>query len=106
MRRAEHYSELGENSGLTHETVRGICRRVEEYDRGAAMLRTNPASIEALGLVGEVTPSVQHTLRSRGINHLTDLEGITMDQLLTWPRVGKQSAALLLEALANLKRTG
>ena len=69
------------------------------------MLRTNPASIEALGLVGGVTPSVQHTLRSRGINQLTDLEGFTMDQLLTWPKVGKQSAASLLEALTNLKKS-
>jgi hypothetical protein len=69
------------------------------------MLRDNPASIEALGLVGEVNPSVQHTLRSRGINHLTDLEGLTMDQLVSWPRIGKQSATVLLEALANLKKT-
>jgi len=65
------------------------------------MLRTNPASIEALGLVGGVTPSVQHTLRSRGINQLTDLEGFTMNQLLTWPKVGRQPAASLLEALTN-----
>ena len=43
-----------EFGGLTPETVRSICRRVEEFDRGAAMLRTNPASIEALGLIGEV----------------------------------------------------
>ena len=94
-----------EFGGLTPETVRGICRRVEEFDRATAMLRDNPASIEALGLIGEVSPSVQHTLRSKGINQLTDLEGVTMDQLLTWPRVGKQSATSLLEALANLKRT-
>ena len=94
-----------EFGGLTPETVRSICRRVEDYDRATAILRDNPASIEALGLIGQVSPSVQHTLRSKGINHLTDLEGVTMDQLLTWPRVGKQSATLLLEALANLKRT-
>ena len=68
------------------------------------MLRRDPASLEALGLIGEVNPSVQHTLRSRGINHLTDLEGVTLDQLLSWPRVGRQSATLLLEALANLKK--
>ena len=27
-----------------------------------------------------------------------------MDQLLSWPRVGKQSAKTLLEALAKLKK--
>lgn len=95
-----------EFGGMKPETVRSICHRVEEFDRGAAMLRNNPASIEALGLIGEVNPSVRHTLRSKGINQLTDLEGFTMDQLLTWPRVGKQSAASLLEALSNLKKTG
>ena len=79
---------------------------MEDYDRATAMLRDNPASIEALGLAGDVRPSVQQTLRARGIQQLTDLEGITMDQLLTWPSVGKQSAASLLEALSNLKKTG
>ena len=87
------------------ESVRGICRRVEDYDRGLAMLRKDPASIEALGLVGDVKPSVQQTLRARGIQQLTDLEGITIDQLLSWPNVGRQSATLLLDALANLKKT-
>ena len=94
-----------EFGGLTPESVRGICRRVEDYDRGLAMLRKDPASIEALGLVGDVKPSVQQTLRARGIQQLTDLEGITIDQLLSWPRVGRQSATLLLDALANLKKT-
>src|SRR4030095_8252862 len=107
QRRAEGRTlqRIGREFGLTPETVRGICRRVEEYDRGAGMLRDNPASIEALGLIGEVKPSVEHTLRSRGINQLTDLEGVTMAQLLSWPKVGKQSATSLLEALANLKKT-
>ena len=106
QRRAEGrtFQRVGKEFGISHENVRAICRRVEDYDRGAAMLSDDPASIEALGLVGEVKPSVQQTLRSRGINHLTDLEGVTMDQLLTWPRVGKQSATSLLEALANLKK--
>jgi hypothetical protein len=77
---------------------------VEEFDRGAEMLGENPASIEALRMVGEVNPSVQHALQSKGISCLTDLEGVTMDQLLSWPRVGKQSAKTLLEALAKLKK--
>lgn len=78
---------------------------MEDYDRGAAMLHEDPASIEGLGLVGDVKPSVQQTLRSRGIKQLTDLEGVTIDQLLSWPNVGRQSATLLLDALANLKKT-
>ena len=78
---------------------------MEDYDRGAEMLREDPASIEALGLVGDVKPSVQQTLRARGIKQLTDLEGVTMDQLLRWPNVGRQSATLLLQALTNLRKT-
>jgi len=108
QRRAEGrtFQRIGREFDVMPETVRGICRRVEEYDRGVAMLHENPASIEALALVGEVKPSVQHTLRSRGIKHLTDLEGVTMDQLLSLPRLGKQSASLLLKALASLKKSG
>ena len=106
QRRAEGgaFHRIGKEFGLTPESVRGICRRVEDYDRGAAMLRKDPASIEALGLVGDVKPSVQQTLRARGIQQLTDLEGVSMDQLLRWPRLGKKSATLLLDTLARLKR--
>lgn len=89
---------------MTPESTRGICRRVEDYDRGAEMLRKDPASIEGLRLVGDMKPSVHNALRVRGIQQLTDLEGFTMDQLLSWPNVGKQSAALLLQALDELKR--
>jgi hypothetical protein len=34
---------------------------------------------------------------------LTDLEGVTMEQMLSWPNVGRRSATLLLNALAGLK---
>jgi hypothetical protein len=95
---------IGREFGLTPESVRSVCRRVEEFDRGAEMLRQNPASIDALRMVGEVKPSVHHTLQSRGISHLTDLEGVTLDQMLSWPKVGKQSATSLLEALAKMKK--
>jgi hypothetical protein len=107
QRRAEGGTlhRIGREFGVTPESVRSICRRVEEFDRGAEMLRENPASIEALRMVGEVNPAVQHALQSKGISRLTDLEGVTIDQLLSWPRVGKQSATSLLKALANLKKT-
>jgi hypothetical protein len=100
------FHRIGKEFGLTPESVRSICRRVEEFDRGTEMLRENPASIEALRMLGEVNPSVQQALQSKGISRLTDLEDVTMDQLLSWPRVGKQSATSLLEALAKLKKPG
>ena len=107
QRRAEGgtLQQVGNEFGLASEAVRAICRRVEDHDRGAALLRDDPASIDALALLGEVKPAVRHTLRSRGIERLTDLDGVTMSQLLSWPNVGTQSAALLLEALARLKKS-
>ena len=36
-----------EFGGLTPETVRSICRRVEDYDRATAMLRDNPSTTTA-----------------------------------------------------------
>ena len=107
LRRAEGRTlqRVGNEFGLASEAVRAICRRVEDHDRGAALLRDDPASIDALALLGEVKPAVQHTLRVRGIEKLTDLDGVTMNQLLSWPNIGTQSAALLLEALARLKKS-
>ncbi|HET9395476.1 MAG TPA: hypothetical protein VFO36_05420 [Nitrospiraceae bacterium] len=107
-RRAEGptLQSVGREFGITADHVRIICRRVEDYDRGTEMLRNDPASIEALALLGQLKPLVREVLRYRGINQLTDLEGVTLDQMLSWPNVGRQSATLLLNALANLKKTG
>jgi hypothetical protein len=97
-------SAVAEEFKLTAGRVREICQRVENYDRGAALLSKDPASVEAMTLMRTIKPAVQHALTIRGVRRLTDLEGITMQQLLRWPNVGRQSAALLLESLAELKR--
>jgi hypothetical protein len=106
-RRAEGptLQSIGKEYGISADHVRIICRRVEDYDRGAELQRRDPSSIEALALLGQLKPLVREMLRYRGINHLTDLEGVTMQQMLSWPHVGKQSATLLLNALANLKKS-
>jgi hypothetical protein len=105
-RRAEGptLQSIGREFGITADHVRLICRRVEDYDRGIALLRQDPSSIEALALLGQVKPLVKEILRYRGVKRLTDLEGVTMEEMLSWPNVGRQSAALLLNALANLKK--
>jgi hypothetical protein len=107
QRRAEGLTlqSIGKEFGITADHVRIICRRVEDYDRGRALLRDDPSSIEALALLGQVKPLVREVLRYRGVRQLTDLEGVTMKQMLRWPNVGRQSAALLLNALADLKKT-
>lgn len=94
---------IGKEFGITADHVRLICRRVEDHDRGMALLREDPASIEALALLGQIKPLVKEILRYRGIKRLTDLEGVTMEQMLSWPNVGRRSATLLLNALADLK---
>ncbi|HET9396847.1 MAG TPA: hypothetical protein VFO36_12380 [Nitrospiraceae bacterium] len=106
-RRAEGLTlqSIGTEFGITADHVRIICRRVEDYDRGTALLRDDPASIEALALLGQVKPLVREMLRYRGIRQLTDLEGVTMEEMLSWPNVGRQSATILLNALANLKKS-
>jgi hypothetical protein len=106
-RRAEGSTlqSIGNEFGITSDHVRLICRRVEDYDRGATLLREDPSSIEALALLGQIKPLVREVLRHRGVQRLTDLEGITLEEIVSWPNVGKQSASLLLDALANLKRS-
>lgn len=85
----------------TAERVRQITRRVEDYDRGAAMLREDPASIEALDLMGRLPAHARHTLRSNGIERITDLAGIPMTEMLRWPNIGRKSATVLLNLLAE-----
>ena len=96
---------IGHEFGITADHVRLICRRVEEYDRGVALLEDDRSSIEALALLGQIKPLVREVLRYRGITRLTDLEGVTMEQMLSWPNVGRRSATLLLNALADLKKS-
>ena len=48
---------------------------------------------------------MQITLASRGMKRLTDLDGVTMVQLLRYPNIGRQSATFLLDALAELKKS-
>ena len=70
-----------------------------------ALLRHDPANIEALSLLGKVKPLVRITLASRGVTRLTDLEGIAMAQLLRYPNIGRRSATFLFDSLAELKKS-
>ena len=95
-------SAVGEEFGVTPAHVKAICLRVESYDRGEALLREDPASIEALALMGKVKPVVHITLTARGIKRLWDLEGVTLVQLLRLPNVGRHSAKHEAEFAASL----
>jgi hypothetical protein len=91
----------------THgERVRQVIKRVEEYDRGAAMLSADPASIEALDLMGRLPAHVRNTLQANGIGRVTDIAGVSMVELMKCPNIGCKSATLLLRLLDEYRKSG
>jgi hypothetical protein len=87
----------------TADLVRQAIKRVEDYDRGVAMLRKDPFSIEALDLVGRLPPHARRALAAQRINRITDLAGVPMLEILKWPNVGQKSATRLLELLEETR---
>jgi hypothetical protein len=85
------------------ERVRQAIKRVEAHDRGRALLREDPASIEAFDLMGELPPLVRHTLAEHGIVRLDDIQGYSAEELLRLPNLGKKAVAQLLEMLENYR---
>jgi hypothetical protein len=61
------------------------------------MLREDPASIEAFHLIGWLPLRARSTLVNMGISRVTDLAGVSMMEMLTWPYIGHRSATLLLQ---------
>lgn len=85
------------------DLVRQAIRRVQDYDRGIAMLREDPASIEALDLIGRLPSHARRTLAARGITRITDLTGTPIIEMLTWPNIGHRSATMLLRLLDEFR---
>ena len=90
---------------MTVKGVREIARRVEHYDRGAAVLRLDPSSLEGLELTGRISRLVRISLEARGIKRLDDLDAASLDDLIRWPNIGRKSAAVLIDLYAELKRS-
>ena len=77
--------------------------------------RLHHGNVECLPVVGHEQIGIVEEVRDRrqerpfgaiaGEEELTDLEGVTMEEMLSWPNVGRQSATILLNALANLKKS-
>jgi hypothetical protein len=84
--------------------VREIAKRVERYDRGAAILRLEPSSLQGLELIGKIPRLVRISLQARGIERLEDLEGMSLVDLLRLPNIGKRSAVTLTDLYAELRR--
>ena len=87
------------------ERVSRAIKRIEDYERGIALLRDDPASIEGLSLVGMLMPLVRRALADNGITRLTDLEGRSPDALLQMSHIGTKAVTQLFSLLGEYRRS-
>jgi hypothetical protein len=85
------------------ERVSRAIKRVNDYERGVALLRNDPESVEGLDLVGMLPHLVRRTLAENGITRLTDLDGRSPDELLRMPHIGKKAVDQLLGLLEECR---
>lgn len=85
--------------------VQRAVKRVEDYERGIALLRADPLSIEGLALVGVVPLLARRTLAEQGILRLTDLQRFTPEDLLRFPSIRERVITQLLGLLQELRAT-
>lgn len=81
------------------EGVRRAVKRVEDYERGTALLRTDSTNIEGLSLVGMLPSLTRLALHEHGITRLTELEGLSAEDLLRLPNMRKGIVEHLLALL-------
>lgn len=87
------------------ERVSRAIKRVEDYERGVALLRNDPESVEGPDLVGMLPHLVRRTLAENGITRLTDLDGRSPDELLRMPHIGRKAVDQLLGLLEECRAT-
>lgn len=89
-----------------HTNVNGVRRavkRVEDYERGIALLQRDFADIEGLALAGMIPSLARLSLRENGIARLTDLDSVPADWLLRLPHISKRVADQLLGLLEEYR---
>lgn len=96
-------SELATEFQTNVNGVRRAIKRVEDYERGIALLQHDFADIEGLALAGMVPPLARLTLRENGICRLTDLDGVPADRLLRLPHISKRVADQLFGLLEEYR---
>jgi hypothetical protein len=87
---------------LSANGVRDIAERVERYDRGIAILRLEPSSLEGLELIGKISKLVRISLQASGIERLEDLDGMSLVDLLRLPNISRRSATTLIDLYARV----
>ena len=96
-------SAIAREFGTTYEQVRRAISLVERYDRGMQILRSDPASLEGLELVGELRTLAARSLSSRGYRTLHDLADMTLIDLLVMPNVSRKEAEMLVRLAKQAK---
>jgi hypothetical protein len=106
-RRAEGatFRAIADEFGLNPKRVKEIAQRVERYNRGTTILKTDPSSLDGLELIGRIPSLTRASLSAVGISRLEELDGMSLADLLRLPNIGRRQAALLIEFYAEIKRT-
>jgi hypothetical protein len=106
-RRAEGatFRAIADEFGLNPKRVKEIAQRVERYNRGTTILKTDPSSLDGLELIGRIPSLTRASLGAVGISRLEELDGMSLADLLRLPNIGRRQAALLIELYAEIKRT-
>jgi hypothetical protein len=104
-RRAEGatFRAIADEFGLSPKRLKEIITRVERYNRGAAILQTDPSSLEGLELIGTISILTRASLSAVGISRLEELDGMSLADLLRLPNIGRRQAGLLIELYAHIK---
>lgn len=96
-------SEIATEFQTNVNSIRRAIKRVEDYERGIALLQRDFADIEGLALAGMIPSLARLTLRENGICRLTDLDGVSADRLLRLPHISKRVAEQLFGLLEEYR---
>jgi hypothetical protein len=83
-RRAEGatFRAIADEFGLNPKRVKEIAQRVERYNRGTTILKTDPSSLDGLELIGRIPSLTRASLSAVGISRLEELDGMSLADLL------------------------
>jgi hypothetical protein len=88
---------------LSSKRVTEIARQVDRYNRGVAILQSDPPNLLGHELVGRIPPLARMSLRAAGIDRLEDMDGVSLVDLLGLPNIGRRSATILIDLSAEMK---
>lgn len=91
------FKAIGAEFGIQSARAKEIAERVNRYDRGMAILQTNPSSFEGLELIGKLHRLTRQSLEAYGIRRIEDLDELSLADLLRLPNVGRRTVTVLMD---------